>query len=506
MNNNFLDMNSSNHEEESLLNINTDNLDNNNNNNLYNNGINPTDAIEAPNFIEFNKIRFIISSNYGHHKYVGLTGIELFNVKGEPINIESALTIGALPKDLRTLYNDEKENRIFENVFNKNNNTNDSDNMWVTKLKKNNPLPFIELYFKDILRISKIRIYNYNERDKLNIGAKTIELYLDDEYYNTIYLKQGTGEIAYDFIKTKKIGKNLMNLDDSELNSNEDFGQDITFPIIDLSQNDLPFRNTFYSSLNNFNNNYLHDNTNNANTYNNNNQIKYASFLYKQCYETPYLPCGYYIKLVLANNYYKGTSQNIDNNSNNINNNNNTLLKSKDIGFNKIEIYDEGGKNIISNNYNNNNDSEENIINYKIISNCEILHFEDEMSNNNNDNNENEINNNIDEKIIINGQSENGNNCLFYIFDKPVRISYIKFYPLLENNEPILNSTKEIKIFSDCKIIFEGDLYLNKPTIVLFTCERKILKDIDENCLTKEINERSCNEVINDNYISLILN
>ena len=95
---------------------------------------------------------------------------------------------------------------------------------------------------------------------------------------------------------------------------------------------------------------------------------------------------------------------------------------------------------------------------------------------------------------------------MFYIFDKPVRISYIKFYPLQENNKPILNSAKEIKIFSDCKIIFEGDLYLNKPTIVLFTCERKILKDIDENCLTKEINERSCNEVINDNYISLILN
>ena len=35
---------------------------------------------------------------------------------------------------------DEKENRIFENVFNKINNTNDPDNMWCTKLKKHSPL------------------------------------------------------------------------------------------------------------------------------------------------------------------------------------------------------------------------------------------------------------------------------------------------------------------------------------------------------------------------------
>ena len=34
-----------------------------------------------------------------------------------------------------------------------------------------------------------------------------IELYLDDKYYNTIYLKQGTGEIAYDFIKIGNSGQ-----------------------------------------------------------------------------------------------------------------------------------------------------------------------------------------------------------------------------------------------------------------------------------------------------------
>ena len=421
------------------LNFNSDNI--NNNNNIYN-------SLESPNYIEFNKIRFVISSNYGHPKYVGLTGIEMFNVKSEQINIESALTIGALPKDLRTLYKDENEQRIFENVFNKINNTNDSENMWVTRLKKNYDFPFVELYFKEKLRVSKIKIYNYNEKDKLNICAKTIELYLDEEYYNTINLKQGTGEIAFDFVKKEnnKNKNNIYEMEESEIIDNEDFGQEIFFPIKQIKKE-----------------NEINDNINN--------NIKNASFLYKQCYETPYLPSGYNLKLVLMSNYYKGIApvEELD------------LLKYTDIGFDKIEIYDEEGKNMIKNDK------------YKIISNSEIFH-NDEI-------------NDDKERIIINGaQNENGNNCLFYLFETSKSISYIKFYPLQDNNKPVLNSVKEIKIFCDCNIIFEGDLYLDKPTVVLFTCERKIVGNIDENFLTNEINERNYKEKRNDNCISLMLN
>ena len=447
------------------LNFINDNI-NNINNNIYT-------TIETPNFIEFNKIRFVITLNYGHPKYVGLTGIELFNVKYEQINIESALTIGALPKDLRTLYNDEKEQRIFENVFNKINNTNDSENMWVTRLKKNYPFPFIELYFKDKLRVSKIKIYNYNEKDKLNIGAKNIELYLDDKYYNTLNIKQGTGEIAFDFIKIPKndnintntikskndnTNENLYELDESDSIDNIDFGQDITFP---LKENNISALKESESNIN--------ENSQKKTNSNNSSNIKYASFLYKQSYETPYLPYGSYLKLVLENNYYKGVAPKEESD----------LLKYNDIGFNKIEIFNEEG--IVLNK-----------ADYKIISNCEIFHTEEEYKN---------------DKIIINGaQNENGNNCLFYIFDKPKKISYIKFYPLEENNQPGLNSVKDIKIFSDCNIIFEGCLYLNKPTIILFTCEKKIINNIDEQYLTNEINERTCKEEKNDKYISLILN
>ena len=60
-------------------------------------------------------------------------------------------------------------------------------------------------------------------------------------------------------------------------------------------------------------------------------------------------------------------------------------------------------------------------------------------------------------------------------------------------------------IFWDCNIIFEGNLYQEKPTVILFTSERKILGNIDENYLTNEINERKYKEERNDKYISLIL-
>ena len=95
-------------------------------NTLHNNN---NDNVKTKNYIEFNKICFVLTSNYGHNKYIGLTGIMFYNLKGDLINVENALSIGALPKDLKTILDDNNENRIFENVFNNYNNTNEPDNM-----------------------------------------------------------------------------------------------------------------------------------------------------------------------------------------------------------------------------------------------------------------------------------------------------------------------------------------------------------------------------------------
>ena len=410
----------------------------NHNNNLYNNEINMLYGINnvEKNYVEFNKIRIYLKSNYGHKRYIGLTGIIFIDENQQEIDIEKANAIGALPKDLRTIYKDDSDNRIFENVFNGINNTNDIDNMWVTKVKKNKSPPYMELYFEEKIKLSKIIIYNYNDKNKLEICTKTIDIYLDDYYYKTINLIQGIGEIA-----------NV----DKESNLS-DFGQEICFN----NEYDISDFNKLSTGLT------MYD----ANDYK---DIKFASNIFEQSYETPFMPCGYYIKFQFISNHYKGIAKDEAH-----------LLKYKDIGLDSIEIYNEENIDVL-NNYN--------LFKHKIISNCELFH-------------------NKKKKLILNGtQNENGNNCLFYIFEEPIHISYIKMNPLTKKNyEPSLNSVKEIKIYCESQIIYESDLYKDHPTIALFTCDMKLTKNIDEKYLSQKTTIRDSVEIKNDNYISLILN
>ena len=122
------------------------------------------------------------------------------------------------------------------------------------------------------------------------------------------------------------------------------------------------------------------------------------------------MPCRYYIKFEFISNYYKGIEPTDEAH----------LFKYKDIGLDNIEIYNEGNINIVSN---------KRLFNYKIISYREF--------------------HNKKNKIILNGAQNDDNNCLFYIFDEPIGISYIKFNPLTNNIKRKLNSVKEIKIFCE---------------------------------------------------------
>ena len=413
--------------------------------------------------MELNKISIYLKSNFGHKKYIGLTGIIFFDENNEKIDIEKAKAIGALPKDLRTIYNDDSDNRIFENLFNGINNTNDCDNMWVTRIKKNE-IPYFELFFEEKIKLSKIIIYNYNQKDRLEIGTKEIEIYIDNYFFHKFNLIQGTGEIAY------------VNPDDKN-NSNNDFGEEIIFT------------NEFINSDNIDSNK---DNNSKEIIFEDLRDIKYASNLFDQCYETPYLPCGNIIKIQFIS-YYVDNKKNLDNNE----------LNEFYIGIKDIQIYNAEGENILD--MENKKDKEK--IKYKVISNREIKH--------------NEKSENNDNDILIKGiydEDENGNilyddeNYLFYIFESSIQIGYIKFEQLnsSETNNDKKNNfffkAKEIKIFCDDKIIYEGSIYNDKQTIILFTSDDKITKNVNKDYLTNSFNERKVEEIQTNNYKLLILN
>ena len=151
--------------------------------------------------ISCNKIRINIKSNYGNLTDVGLTGINLIDNKNKKINIETAIAVGALPKDLRTVNENENDYRIFENLFNGYNKTTDENNMWLTLINSN---PFIEICFDKKIFLSKIEIWNFNEPFSLDKCVREIEIIFDDDKKYDFILWKGLGIDYFDYFQTVK--------------------------------------------------------------------------------------------------------------------------------------------------------------------------------------------------------------------------------------------------------------------------------------------------------------
>jgi len=133
-------------------------------------------------------MKIVLRAGYGDNEYIGLTGIQFFDENEESINIEKAKTIGALPKDINTVMNNCGDPRIFENVFNLINETNDDNYMWLTIYNSSSP-PYIEISYEDYINISSIKFWNYNKNTDLHRGVKIVDLILDEDYKNQICKK-----------------------------------------------------------------------------------------------------------------------------------------------------------------------------------------------------------------------------------------------------------------------------------------------------------------------------
>ena len=168
------------------------------------------------------------------------------------------------------------------------------------------------------------------------------------------------------------------------------------------------------------------------------------------------------------NNFYQGKNNSINNIEN----------KNK-LGISISKINDQNGNNILTNKD----------IKFKVVSNKEMKIFENN-------------------KYLMNSEENDENNNLFFLFDIPINISYIELNPYYveENKDNYYNCVKDIKIFCDTSLIFEGQLYNNQPTIVLFTSNDKILGNINTNYLTKQEINRVFVENKTDDYFSLTFN
>ena len=251
----------------SLENINK--LDNNNNNNIgyincdkikitfIENFLNNNNNNNNNNFNKINKNKIDINNN---NILYGLTGLQ-FYIYDEIENIEKEFlidnfkSINANPKDINTCMNLINDERIFKNLFNKNNKTNNENNMWLTIKIKN--LPFIEFITKKRIKLTKIKFWNWNEKNSIENGIKIFNLNLFNNnnliINSNFYLHKGIGE------------------------KNCDYSQDIKFPFVLKKLNEEEFKP------------YLNINMNHHN--------------FGLIYNTPFLPFGFVLKFEFIKNY-----------------------------------------------------------------------------------------------------------------------------------------------------------------------------------------------------------
>ena len=112
--------------------------------------------------------------------YLGLTGIELFDVNGKPISIDPN-NVSAMPPDVNILPGYGTDPRTVDKLVDYNYFTNDDLHVWLTPFTAGEDHT-IDLDLGEKQYISLIRIWNYNKsRIHSFRGARTVEASLDDK-------------------------------------------------------------------------------------------------------------------------------------------------------------------------------------------------------------------------------------------------------------------------------------------------------------------------------------
>ena len=159
---------------------------------------------------------FNITESWGDLFYVGLNGLEIYDIDGNQIEVDTS-RIEANPRDMNSIPGHSQDHRTLEKLVNGINNTMDDRNMWLIPFNQGESHT-IKIDLGRMVRIGYLKFYNYNKsyEDTLR-GAKQIIISVDGvpvtDPKHGITLRKAPGMV----VKQNKILK-------------EDFSQKVELP------------------------------------------------------------------------------------------------------------------------------------------------------------------------------------------------------------------------------------------------------------------------------------
>ena len=360
------------------------------------------------------RIKIKLLNNYGNLKYIGLSGIEFYDENNYLIDINS--NIINIKTNQKTINN--KRKKLLNNLFNGKNDSTDEKDMFITKYDKTDEA-FIEIDFKQKLKIKKIIIFNYNSNIFKDCGTKIISFIFyknrkTEKIIKGIYLNQNIGEEGIEY---KQILKYPFS-DCHGINKYKNLKKEIKY-------------------------NLLH-----------------SIIIYNKEYEyyCPSYPCGFIIKLLMINNY--GNNEYI--------------------GLEEIKLYDEQKNEIILS-------SEDEYIEESNIQKIFLLP-------------ENYVINPKNKPIFIT-KFKNEIKRIYIIFNNLIMLSKISIINYYKYEEI---AVKDMKIFIDENLIFEGQLNKKLNEIFFSKIERNELKSKNKEQILSVNNNSSFKEQILENGAKIL--
>eukprot|EP01064_Diplonema_japonicum_P031301 TRINITY_DN5542_c0_g1_i2.p1 TRINITY_DN5542_c0_g1~~TRINITY_DN5542_c0_g1_i2.p1 ORF type:complete len:910 (+),score=120.76 TRINITY_DN5542_c0_g1_i2:84-2732(+) len=122
--------------------------------------------------------RIEISSTQGDAHYVGLNGIQLWDVRGLPIPLRHE-NLQGVPRDVTVLKQNKADCRVLSNLVDSNNNTTDDGHIWLAPFSPG-LTNLLYLVFEEPMAISRVTFWNYAKTPTR--GAEQVTVYADDNF------------------------------------------------------------------------------------------------------------------------------------------------------------------------------------------------------------------------------------------------------------------------------------------------------------------------------------